>query len=97
MKVILHPAADGEFAEAVDFYEHRQAGLGEKFYREVLRSLDWIEANSSVPRLRKNYRRINLPVFSYYIAYLIQPDFILVVAIAHAHRKPGYWVTRMNE
>jgi plasmid stabilization system protein ParE len=42
------------------------------------------------------YRRVNCPVFPYYIAYVIRGDRIVVMAVAHAHRRPGYWRDRLN-
>jgi hypothetical protein len=33
--------------------------------------------------------------FSYSIVYLDEPDFVLVVAVAHHRREPGYWSDRL--
>ncbi len=88
--------ADEEFAQAVAFYESKQNGVGERFYQEVFRTLHWISANPATLRLRKNYRRINLAVFPYYIAYVTHADVVWVVAVAHAQRKPDYWLKRMK-
>jgi hypothetical protein len=43
---------------------------------------------------RGGYRRVNLPVFPYYIAYFIRRDTLVVAAVAHAKRKPNYWRKR---
>ncbi|PIX25714.1 MAG: type II toxin-antitoxin system RelE/ParE family toxin, partial [Deltaproteobacteria bacterium CG_4_8_14_3_um_filter_43_13] len=32
-----------------------------------------------------------IPRFPYSIIFSIEPQFILVIAVAHAKRKPGYW------
>jgi hypothetical protein len=40
------------------------------------------------------YRRVNCPVFPYFIAYIIRRETIVIVAVAHSHRKPDYWVDR---
>ena len=42
MRIELHPGADGEFAVQVEYYEEREPGLGQRFYREVNASLEWI-------------------------------------------------------
>ena len=78
------------------YYESRQSGLGVRFYQEVLRALDWIALHSATPRLRRGHRRVNLPVFPYYIAYLEGPETIEVFAVAHAHRLPDFWRRRKN-
>ena len=58
----------------------------------------WIEANPELPRVRpQGYRRVNLNVFRYYIAYHIWADTIWILAIAHARRRPEYWIERKGE
>jgi hypothetical protein len=52
----LHPEADAEFALQVEYYEDAQPGLGQRFYREVIGCLNWISANATLPRGRKDYR-----------------------------------------
>jgi len=92
----LHPEEDGEFAAQVEYYEEQEPGLGQRFYREVIATLEWIALNAAVPRLRRNYRRLNLRVFPLHVAYFAENDLIWVLAIAHGHRKPGYWAERMK-
>ena len=56
-----------------------------------------IAANATLPRLRPgDYRRVNLKVFPYYIAYALRDDSAVVLAIAHAHRQPEYWIGRQS-
>jgi hypothetical protein len=48
-------------------------GLGDRFWREVDAHIRWILANPVAARLRRgDYRRVNLEVFPYYIAYAIR-------------------------
>jgi plasmid stabilization system protein ParE len=95
VRVELHPEADAEFAAEVQYYEDRQPGLGVRLYREVIGYLDWIAEHPLSPKLRKNYRRVNLKIFRFYIAYVVEGDLVWVLAVAHASRKPGYWKTRL--
>ena len=94
MRVELHPEADAEFAAQVEYYEDRQPGLGRRFYREVIGCLDWIANHPTEPRLRKHYRRVNLKVFPFYLAYAVEGDLVWVLAVAHGSRRPRYWVNR---
>jgi len=41
------------------------------------------------------YRRVNLSIFQHYIAYVIQDDVLLIVAICHSRQKPGFWLDRL--
>ena len=95
MRIELHPDADAEFAAEVDYYDHKEPGLGERFYREVIGYFDWIAANPTVPRIRESYRRVNLKAFPFYVAYVVEPDLIWVLAVAHSKKLPDYWKDRI--
>ena len=97
MRFELHPEADLEFAAQVDYYEGEQAGLGVRFYREVMAYLDRIAENPLLPRLRKRYRRVNLKVFPFYVAYVVEGDLVWVLAVAHSKQRPGYWINRLRK
>ena len=87
-----------ELIDAIDYYEEKQSGLGLKQKDEINRHVAWISSNPIVTRIRKGgYRRVNLKVFPYYIAYIIREDTLWILAIAHSHRKPEYWIKRKKE
>ena len=87
--------ARSELWDAVAYYEEQQRGLGKRLWIEVDRHVMWIAQNSELPRLRPGgYRRVNLRIFPYYIAYIIRGTKIWILAIAHAHCEPEYWVER---
>lgn len=88
-------AADRELVDAALWYESKQPGLGRRFKAEVESILLNIAANPLLQREREGgYRRINCPVFPYYLPYFIRHDKIVVAVVAHEHRKPGYWTQR---
>jgi toxin ParE1/3/4 len=96
MTVLLHDQAEAEFLQSVSHYETQEPGLGERFKREVKEVVEWICRNPEVPRLRKGiYRRINLKVFPHFIAYVLRGEIIWIVAIAHGHRRPEFWLKRL--
>jgi plasmid stabilization system protein ParE len=85
-----------ELLDAVEYYEREQAGLGKRFWDEVDEHLPWIGQNPEVAVLRSGgYRRVNLRVFPYLVAYVIRGDTIWVLAIGHAGRRPEYWIKRL--
>jgi hypothetical protein len=49
VRVELYPEADAEFAAQIKYYEGKEKGLGIRFYREVMESLDWIAENPLLP------------------------------------------------
>ena len=91
------PEASAELYEAADHYESKQEGLGRRFRNEVLEVCGLIVQQPLLWRERVGgYRRVNCPVFPYYIAYFIRGDLVVVAAVAHGHRRPGYWKQRLS-
>src|SRR5438034_453743 len=87
--------AQAEFGDAAERYESKEAGLGVRFRDEVAHIIERIVADPYLWRERSGgYRRVNCPVFPYYVAYFIRAEKILVAAVAHGHRRPNYWKKR---
>jgi plasmid stabilization system protein ParE len=95
MRLVILGEAEREFAESVAYYETKEAGLGWRFRAEVVEATGWIQRNPDLHRLRaRGYRRRNLHAFPHYIAYVIREETIWIVAIAHVHRLPEFWLDR---
>ena len=98
MNVEILEEAEQELDSAVEYHEQIEPGLGLRLKAEARAVIQWIAANPELARLRPNgYRRVNLKVFPYYVAYLIWADTIWVVAIAHSRKPPEYWIGRTNK
>jgi len=93
----FHPAARTELNEAVDYYEDCQPGLGYEFaeevYATIARVLQYPEGWS---QLSRRARRCLTQRFPYGVVYHVKDDHIRIVAVAHSHRRPGYWDTRID-
>nr|WP_298722201.1 type II toxin-antitoxin system RelE/ParE family toxin [uncultured Steroidobacter sp.] len=90
--------ARDELTDAVAYYEGELSGLGYRFWEEVDEHISWIEKNHEVPRLRPGgYRRVNLKIFPYYISYIVRDSAIWILANAHGHTRPEYWIDRPDE
>ena len=97
MDFSLLPAAQLELDEAVQWYEVQSAGLGERFLVEVVHAFGLIRRFPMAWHpLSVNTRRCSLKRFPYGVIYAIEDNSILVIAIAHLHRKPGYWSERVG-
>ena len=89
--------AASELHEAAECYESKQAGLGWRFRSEVLEVRRLVVQQPLLWRERPGgYRRVNCPVFPYYVAYIVRGDLIVVAAVAHGHRRPEYWKDRLR-
>lgn len=90
--------ARAEFLAAVEYYEECQTGLGRRFREAVEAEVDAIAAMPFRFRvLHAPFRRCLVPKFPYAVIFSIEPDFILIIAVAHAKRKPGYWHDRLEK
>ena len=97
MTVQFLDEAEQEFIEAALWYESKEPGLGVKFRNELAHVIARIAEDPFLWRERPaGYRRVNCPVFPYYVAYVTRNNLIIIIAIAHGHRKPGYWKTRVE-
>ena len=95
MNVYLLEEAEEELKEAVASYEATDAGLGVRLKAEARGVLQWIHQYPELPRVRpKGYRRVNLRVFPYYVAYFIWAEKIWVLSFAPSRRRPEYWIRR---
>nr|VFK30729.1 MAG: ParE toxin of type II toxin-antitoxin system, parDE [Candidatus Kentron sp. MB]VFK34275.1 MAG: ParE toxin of type II toxin-antitoxin system, parDE [Candidatus Kentron sp. MB]VFK76630.1 MAG: ParE toxin of type II toxin-antitoxin system, parDE [Candidatus Kentron sp. MB] len=91
------PYARAEFLEAIKYYEACQPGLGQRFRLAVEAELDRIrEMPFQFRVLHAPFRRCLVRKFPYAIIFSIEPKFILVIAVAHTQRKPGYWHKRLD-
>jgi|SRR4051812_31017797 len=97
MNIILHPEASREVAEAVQWYEEQQSGLGKGFAEDtesaIYRLAEFPNLN---PEIGKGIRRAIIPVFPYGIIYKVYEEHLTVYAVAHLHRKPFYWKKRLK-
>jgi hypothetical protein len=97
MKFYFHPDAKEEFGGAVEYYEQCQPGLGlefaEEVYATIARIIQYPDAWSA---LSKNSRRCLVSRFPYGVIYQIKSHTLRIVAVAHLHRRPGYWKERLE-
>lgn len=96
MHIQFSPHTRAEFDDAQQYYERQFDGLGERFRLEVREALvrlrNWPLA---APVERGEIRRLILSRFPYKMLYSIEAQCIYVIALAHQHRKPNYWVDRV--
>ena len=96
MKINFLEIAQIELEDAIEYYNYELPGLGKAFLTEVLNTLDRIgEFPEAWHPCSKRTRRCQTRRFPYGISYQIRKQEILVVAVAHLHRKPDYWKYRI--
>jgi toxin ParE1/3/4 len=92
----FHPDAIEEALSAARWYRERSPITARRFVAELNQVIDNIlEAPNRWPMSTRGTRKIKLPCFPYLVIYRANHDGVLIVSIAHGHRRPGYWKNRL--
>lgn len=91
----LEPAEKG-MTEASLFYQAASSGLGNDFLDDVQRVVDNLCEDPLLGCAVARNLRMMLHRFPFSVIYSVEVDLILVVAVAHYSRRPGYWQDRVN-
>lgn len=95
-RVVYHRLAAKELINSARFYERSRELLGEAFLSEVDAVAAEIQARPTLGKcgmqgtLSRRTKR-----FPFRVIYLLQPDRIWIIAVAHLSRRPGYWARRV--
>ena len=96
-QVVFLPEAEMEMLEAAKFYEAQASGLGTEYISEVEHAVKAIaESPTTWLIIEGELRRRLVRRFPFGILYRIEPDAIIIIAVSHLRRKPGYWKKRMK-
>ena len=95
-KVEFHEAASLELEAAFNWYLERSEPAASRFVAELNRAIAkigeapdrWTEGNNGT-------RKFLLQRFPFAVVYRELSSSIQVVAVAHGHRRPGYWRERL--
>ncbi|MCH8558366.1 MAG: type II toxin-antitoxin system RelE/ParE family toxin [Balneolia bacterium] len=97
MEIRLLTTAQAELDDAIVYYNEQVAGLGFEFLEEILCTFKRIKLNPDAwTGFSARTKRCLVYRFPYGIIYQVRDDEILIVAIAHLHRKPEYWKERIK-
>lgn len=96
MNVKFLALAQTEVDDAVAWYDGQAPRLGQEFLDELDRAVRRAVAfPMSCPEIEHGIRRCLLARFPYGVIYGLDKGTIVVIAVAHLHRQPRYWVTRI--
>ena len=91
----IRSEAREEIDAAFDWYFERSPKAADAFLAEIATSFAQIVSHPQLyPPFTKNTRRRVLERFPYSVIFQEKDDIILVIAIAHAKRRFGYWRQR---
>jgi len=103
VRVRIHPGATADLTSAGDWYELQLPGLGADLSDDVDRALDAIAERPMTWPLwpgvdeAVGVRRFLLARFPFAVGYTVEGNEVVVLAVAHLRRRPGYWLGRLDE
>jgi len=89
-----HPLVADDISAAIDWYEERSAGLGERFASAVdARFVDIADAPEMFPLAFDDldHRFARIPKFPYLILYRIRAEYVNVLGVLHSASDPAKW------
>ncbi len=97
MRLAFHEDALEEYTHAARYYAGRNPELALRFIEAVEAAIGRILEAPAVGRvIDEDVRRCLTHVFPYGVLYTIEPDLVLIVAVMHCSREPGYWKQRVK-
>ena len=96
MTYSLHPGAEQDVADALDFYaEQADPLVAKRFLLEFERVAELLARHSGFGTMTAKGRRVfPLHVFPYSIVYRELETGIRIMVVRHQHRKPGFGGSR---
>jgi hypothetical protein len=92
----LEPART-EVEEAIVYFDEQRPGLGDRFEHDLGDIVAFITARPlSGKQLTYNVRQVGLRTFRYNVIYAVDGEELIIVAVAHHRRRPGYWLGRLS-
>lgn len=95
MRYVFHPEALNEYAEAVHYYAQQGAEVAQAFINAIEAVVYRIkESPTRYAVIDGDVRRCTVLKFPYGVLYTIEQDSVLIMAVMHCSREPGYWKSR---
>lgn len=97
MKYYFHPEALNEYSEAASYYSEISRSLGISFVTQIEHGINQILLHPKAwSEVEEDIHRYLLKRFPFGIYYTIEEDTsIMIQAVMHLSRKPGYWQNRI--
>lgn len=98
MKVRYLDVAREEISEAADYYAAISPELGAAFRRELRQLLRLVATMPLAwPASGADTRKCLMTRFPFLVIYVPLPNELLVLAVGHQHRRPGFWRDRLTQ
>lgn len=92
MRLRLLAQARADLSDVMTWYKSKPGTLAQAFLGDFEKTANLIESHPLAwSEISEGVRRCRFSRFPYALIYVLEQDQCLVLAVAHLHRKPGYW------
>jgi mRNA-degrading endonuclease RelE of RelBE toxin-antitoxin system len=92
----LRPA-EAEVNDAIAYFDEQRDGLGDRFEQDLLETITFVTDHPFAGKmLTRRARKFRLRTFEYNVVYVLDDQEIVIIAVAHHKRRPGYWRSRLT-
>ena len=97
-ELAYRPEVERELDRSIADYENEQSGLGTRFYLAYRETISAIQENplTGFPA-DEGTRMLTVSKFPYGVVFLEFDKYIEIIAVAHLQRRPGYWLSRLED
>jgi toxin ParE1/3/4 len=93
---VFHAEAAEEYAEAAEYYAAVDPQIAGRFYTEIQQLIANVcRSPERYPMFASPIQRHFSTVFPYAIIFRDRGDDVLIIAVMHMKRRPGYWRHRL--
>jgi|SRR5579872_2105739 len=94
----FHPGAEREYLSSLAWYGERSPSAALDFEAEFQRAMSAIEESPERwPAYSSRCRRYVLRRFPFTVVYRVRDAEVVILVVAHGHRRPGYWRKRVSQ
>ncbi len=95
LRIHFRPEARAELVEAWAWYEEQRPGLGDDLVACVEAAISKAARQpEAYAHVYEGVRRVLVRRFPYGVFYVVEDGELLVLAVAHARRRPNFWRDR---
>jgi plasmid stabilization system protein ParE len=94
----FHPEARIEARSAITWYRERSSAAAHGFTSVIADAIQSVQDHPAAWPVWRNteVRRRVLRRYPYSIFFLNEPEEVVIIAVAHHKREPGYWLPRLR-
>lgn len=97
MKFLWNDEALIEYERAAEYYGLKEFGLDERFADCIESAIESVcSAPKMWPIIEVDVRQRVTHTFPYSVVYIELEQLIIIIAVMHNSREPGYWRTRLE-